>query len=118
VRQAWSEVRVEAVETEPPESLSVGQSVQARVRVRLGALEPQDVAVELYEGRLDAQGEITEAVPVAMQPVGLAEPGVYFYEAAARPLPSSGLRGFTIRVLPFHPELPDPLAPGLITWAS
>lgn len=118
VREAWNEVRVEEIDSRTPESLYVGESVKARVRVRLGRLEPKDVTVELYEGRIDAQGEIIEAVPIAMQPAGEAAPGVYYFEAAAKPASTSGLRGFTVRVLPFHPDLPDPHLPGLITWAA
>ena len=118
LRQAWSEVRVESIENHTPDTLTVGQAAKARIRVRLGQLDPQDVIVELYEGRVDPEGEIVDAVPVAMEPVQPAGPGVHIYEAASRPAAASGLRGFTVRVLPYHPDLPDPLFPGLIVWAE
>lgn len=118
LRQSWSEVRVESVENHTPDTLTVGQAAKARIRVRLGELDPQDVIVELYEGRLDSSGEIVDAIPVAMEPVEPAGGGVYIYEAVSRPAVASGLRGFTVRVLPFHPDLPDPMLPGLIVWAE
>jgi hypothetical protein len=30
----------------------------------------------------------------------------------------TGRQGYTVRVLPFHPDLAQTFAPGLITWAD
>ena len=54
---------------------------------------------------------------VVMQPAG-REQGKYLFEAAAVPCASSGLHGYTVRVLPRHPDLANPFLPGLITWAD
>ena len=117
VRRSWSEVRIGEVENHSPVNLPIGQPIHARVRVHLGALTPDDVAVELYHGRLNADGEIVDAVATAMEPDGAGDAGAYTYEASPVSCSDSGLHGFTVRVLPYHPDLPVSLVPGLITWA-
>jgi starch phosphorylase len=117
VRRAWPEVRVVSVENHSPVSLPVGEPVQAQVRVHIGSLTPEDVAVELYQGRLNADSEIVNAVATPMRPAGPVEAGSCLFEAQPVACKDSGLHGFTVRVLPFHPDLPDGLIPGLICWA-
>jgi starch phosphorylase len=117
VRSAWPEVRVVSVENHSPVSLPVGEPVQARVRVHLGSLAPEDVSVELYQGRLDADREIVQAVATPMRPAGPVEAGSCIFEAQPVACRDSGLHGFTVRVLPFHRDLSDGLIPGLISWA-
>jgi starch phosphorylase len=117
VRRSWPEVRVVSVENHSPVSLPVGEPVQAHVRVHIGSLAPDDLAVELYQGRLNADGEIVNAVATPMRPVGPIEGGSCIFEAHPVACKDSGRHGFTVRVLPFHPDLPDGLIPGLISWA-
>jgi starch phosphorylase len=116
----WDDVRVAAIESAPPAEVQVGASVQAQARVYLGPLPPDDVQVELYMGRLNADGEIVDAEANPMQLVGPdgGEPGTYLYELDARPWRISGLHGYTVRILPHHPDQTCPFLPGLITWAT
>jgi starch phosphorylase len=53
-----------------------------------------------------------------MQPAGQSPEGLGIFEAAAVPCSRSGLHGYTVRVLPFHPDEPKAFLPGLITWAD
>ncbi len=117
VRQAWPEVRVEAVEQLSNGALLVGTSLQARARVRLGPLSPEDVRVELFEGRVDPSGELSETESIRMTPAGQDAEGVSRFEATA-PCARSGKYGFTVRVRPDHPDLAAPFVPGLICWAA
>ncbi len=118
VREQWPQVRIEAVESGPPSGLSVGQRVSIRVRIHLGSLTPEDVNVEVYIGRLNAAGEIVEGVPTRMEPVGREDGGDYVFQTAPAPCCASGLHGYTVRVLPSHPDLTVSFIPGLITWAG
>ena len=47
--------------------LPVGSRLHVRAHLQLGALTPDQVAVELYVGRLDADGELTDAYAIPMQ---------------------------------------------------
>jgi starch phosphorylase len=114
----WAQVRIGALDADPFTELQVGSAIRVRARVHLGNLTPDDVTVELYVGRVDADGDIVEAEATPMQPIGPAENGGYLFEASAVPCRKSGLHGYSARVLPRHPDLTSPFIPGLIAWAA
>ena len=117
LHEAWSHVRVEAVELGPKRTLTVGAEAQVRACVQLGSLLPQDVAVELYLGRLNPAGDFVEAVVTPMKPVDQGDGGNFSFEAVTA-CPRSGMHGFTVRIRPAHPDLSVPFLPGLICWAD
>ncbi len=117
VRTNWSQVRVEAVGIQPLTEVQVGGEFPVQARVHLGTLTPDDVAVEFYMGQVDAGGEIVEADATPMQPIGPEGEGSYLFEASAITCRRSGLHGYTVRVLPRHPDLVTRFLPGFIVWA-
>ena len=117
VQEGWSQVRIGKVETEPFTELQVGDRFYAKTRVHLGGLTPDDVRVELYLGQVDAGGELVEAEATPMQAVGEETAGSYLFEASDVACFASGRHGYTVRVLPYHPDLTTPFLPGLIAWA-
>jgi len=116
VRQAWPDVRVESVEQRSNGSVPVGTDLQARARVRLGPLEPEDVRVELYMGRVDPSGDLSDPAAIRMQASGRDGDGLFGFEITA-PCERSGKHGFTIRVRPDHPDLVTSFVPSLLCWA-
>jgi starch phosphorylase len=92
--------------------------VGVRARVRLGALSPEHVTVELYLGALDAAGELTQPATFPMRHTASPGNGEQIFEAAGVPCCRSGLQGYTVRVLPHHADLAARFVPGLITWAK
>ena len=118
VRAGWSQVRVQRVETEGVTELQVGDKFHAKAHVHLGSLTPDDVRVELYLGRVDAAGELVGAGATAMQPVGEVKADSYRFEASDVKCLTSGQHGYTVRVLPYHPDLTTLFLPELIVWAS
>jgi starch phosphorylase len=117
VRQAWHQVRVVGVDGEPITQLTLGNDMKVRACVQTGSLTPEDLSVELYMGPVNADGEIESGKALPMEHVGRDEHGNDLFEVQARPCCHSGLHGFTVRVLPHHPDLVTPFVPGLITWA-
>ena len=117
VGESWGQVCAEVLDAESLAELQVGDAMRVRARVQLGALTPEDVAVELYLGRVSASGEIVGAVATPLQFVGPDGKGHHLYEAARVTCSQSGLHGYTVRVLPHHPDLTTPFLPGLIAWA-
>jgi len=123
VRAGWPQVRVISVDNGLGAALPVGTKVRAHARVQLGSLTPEDVAVELYLGRVNPAGDIGGAETTQMQPAGRDPQGRYLFEATTIPCSKSGLHGFTVRVRPHHADLPAPegavpFIPGLIAWAE
>jgi starch phosphorylase len=117
VEAGWSQVSVEAVETEAFNELQVGDTFHARARICLGSLTPEDVRVELYLGRVDAAGELVDAQATLMQPSRQDEADSFLFEADDVICFASGQHGYTVRILPHHPDLTTPFLPGLIAWA-
>ena len=118
VRSEWPQVRVVGIEAGPLGESKVGDLLGVRARLRLGALAPPDVAVELYLGALDTAGEINQPASFPMRHVGSPGNGEYIFEASGVPCSRSGRQGYTVRVMPHHPDLATHFPPGLITWAG
>ena len=114
----WGDVGVVAVENNVPLEVRVGEPMQARARVSLGALRPDDVAVQMYVGRLDANNEIVGAESARMELVSDEGNGVYLFESPPTPWRASGMHGYTVRVMPDHPNLHHHFLPGLVAWAA
>jgi len=116
VSQGWSGLKILQVQAETHNGLKVGDRLTVRAWLDLGTLKPKDVSVELYQGVLDASGEILWPNVVPMIPTSQVEDTRYEFvgEILAR---TSGRHGYTVRVLPCHPDLADPYRQGLILWA-
>jgi starch phosphorylase len=110
-------VRVESVDKAPEKELPVGSRIPVSARIRLGPIDPSEVAVELYLGHLDAKGEISSGAALPMESAGKTAEGLYIFEASGVACLQSGLHGYTVRVLPYHPDEAKSFLPGLITWA-
>jgi starch phosphorylase len=92
----------------------VGKSFPVSVRVQLGGLQASEVEVQLCYGHLDAAGEVPEPKVLALSPDGATGGSTLFRGNV--PCDSSGQFGFSVRVLPKHPNLPNLFEPGLVTW--
>jgi starch phosphorylase len=104
VRAHWGEIQFEGAAAHPQNGV-----LQFQARIRLGALRPEDVAVELFAEPLN--GSTPEIVPMRLRP---ADADVYTAEGqvpAHRP-PSD----YTVRLVPRHPNADQPLDLTLILW--
>jgi starch phosphorylase len=117
VREQWGQVRVLKVEAQPPEegtNIRVGAHLKVTALVSLGELTPDDVTVQAYHGLLDVTHQLTkgEALPLSWTS---AQDGQHRYEGRI-PCTQSGLQGFSVRILPTHPDARLPLELPLIAW--
>ena len=115
IHREWQDVWVAKVE--PVNDVPVTSAIRVRAEVHLGRLSPQDVQVELYLGRVDADGDLVEGAAVPMQPDGPGSDGTFNYVVATS-IARSGLHGYTVRVRPSHPDMTMTFIPGLICWAD
>jgi starch phosphorylase len=116
VETAWPSVNAEPVKNEISE-IRLGDQILVSARVMLNTLTSDDVAVQVVSGAVDASGEITNPLIVAMQPAG-KDGSVDLFQAVLKPSTKTGLHGYSVRVLPRHPDLVSPFRPGLITWTE
>ncbi|MGF1427599.1 alpha-glucan family phosphorylase [Kitasatospora sp. LaBMicrA B282] len=113
VRAAWPAVRVEHVDA-AAEAAELGSVLALRVQVALGALEPDDVEVQVVAGAVDEADLIREADLQTLKPVGGRDlSGCQRYEGTLE-LARTGPFGYTVRVLPNHPLLASAAELGLV----
>jgi glycogen phosphorylase len=117
VGEAWSQVRLEMADLALPDELLAGEKICVRARVNPGKLTADDLMVELYLGRLNADGEIVDAISAPMEPV--AKNGIWHeYQATISLKMGSGMHGLTARALCRHPDLSSRFIPGIIAWSN
>jgi starch phosphorylase len=116
LRKNWVHVHFVKTDDQLPTEVRIGTESTVRAVVRLGHLAPTDVRVEIYHGALDGDGQITNGTYIPMSFVQTRPDGTHEF-AGALPFPSSGLRGYTLRIVPSHPDLSHTYEPGLIRWA-
>jgi starch phosphorylase len=112
----WSKVRVERVSCSLDGTIQVGQSFTVEALISLDPLSPSDVSVQVVEGPLDSKGNIAVANAIPMLWDGRSQNPYHF--AVEVPTSATGQHGFTVRVMPHHPNDPDPYATGVLTWAD
>ncbi len=127
VSQHWREVKITSVDVavgnvhQPtanyPAEVQVNQSIAVTAHVSLGALQPADVRVELYQGALGTNTEIVAGSVVRMEYKGQTDHGELVYSVQIT-YANSGLQGFSLRVLPCDQRLSNPYEMGLVTWAE
>ncbi len=94
----------------------VGSDVRVEAVVHLDSLEPSDIQVDLYYGSLDEDGQLTDGETMAMEQIDDATDQRVRY-VVDMPCRRSGMTGYTVRVLPRHDLLTNPIELGMIRWA-
>ena len=111
----WGNVRIEEVQANDAHELSIGAKVHVRAKVHLAEVKPEDVAVELHHGRVNAYGELVEGHNEPMTCGEQVSEGTYWFNGEI-PCLRSGQHGYAIRILPQHPDLVHRFDTGLILW--
>jgi starch phosphorylase len=116
LRSHWGDVRVESVTAEA-DKLSAGEKAPVKATITLGSvITPHDVTVQLYAGPVDADRNMVETNIASLTPESPAgSDGKYVYSGSL-PSDKSGQLGFTVRVVPNHPDAVLPQELPLIAW--
>jgi glycogen phosphorylase len=115
VAEAWHGVHVDRVEGDGA-AAELGGSRTVEAVVSLGTLSADDVDVQLVHGPVGQGDELTERTSASMHPAGTADEdharyvGSFYCERAGR-------YGFTVRIVPRHPDLVGNSELGLAAWA-
>jgi starch phosphorylase len=118
LKQNWASIRINSVKMDEVSEIKVGSQITVTAEVSLGALKPEDIVVEIYEGNLEPHKRtIINAETVHTDCVESHGNGNYTFKGVIR-CKSSGLYGYSVRVLPKHDDPNMHYEPGLITWAS
>ena len=114
--EAWAEIEVTEPPRIPDRPLRVGEQVELSASVKLGSLAPEEVRVELYHGPMKSTGEIGSPSRSVMRPAGMPDKSGLCRFTGEITLAYAGRQGLTVRVLPHHEELVQPLLPGYLKW--
>jgi starch phosphorylase len=114
VRDVWSQVAVDHVESLDGDQIEVGAKIHVSALVRLGELSPEDVEVQLVTGRVDSDDRLYEP-RVNPFPTGVdVDGGLRRYEGWVE-AKRSGAIGYTVRVIPHNKLLASQAEMGLAT---
>jgi glycogen phosphorylase len=115
VASVWDQVALESVSGEDGVA-AIGEERDIEVLVRLGALEPTDVRVELLHGAVSADGTLDDP-NVEVLERSAERDGLQVYNGSLL-CAVSGEYGMALRVVPFNPDLLSWTDTGLVTWAT
>jgi starch phosphorylase len=117
MRKDWSQVRIHDVQVgnKDRQNILVGESLQVSAHVYLGDVDPNHVRVEAYHGEADNGGIKNPSVSI-LNASGRNGDGSYLYQGSV-PAAESGAYGFSVRVVPIHPNLMQSHELRLIAWS-
>ena len=106
VLEQWNSVQISSVHSEcENQVVHVGQSVPIQVEVALQTLQPEDIAVEVFYGRLSSEGEIIDGKVQRLNYSNKAATGDAVYKGTLV-CHTSGRFAFAPRVVACHPDIP------------
>jgi starch phosphorylase len=119
IHERWSSVQIRSVNhtRDNHADLCVGTHLKVVAEVDLSGLAPEDVAVEVFHGLVDPNGEFLNGRRSQMAYVSPAADGRSCVFEGSIPFEHSGLYGYSVRMMPQHPDLAEPRSLGLIHWA-
>ena len=112
VNRSWPDVKIVDLDIDTS-AAHEGDERVVRARVELGALNDGEVTVQALHGPIDSAGAFIAApATVTLVPTGNSTfEGTYSVGEA-------GPYGVTVRVVPHHRDLINPMEMGLVAWAS
>lgn len=116
----WSQIRIENVNTAMNnQEIFVGSTYTVEADIHLGDLLPEDVEVQLYFGHYEKQDDPGNNQTEEMKLLNKKSNGnkIYNYSGNIKCL-DSGLKGYTIRILPKHSILIHPFELSKVYWAK
>jgi len=113
----WYAMKIESVTVSEPSDLTVNQVLQVKAQIDLGALTPDDVQVQLYQGKVEIDGEMHSGRATPMTYQGQNQQGRCLYQIDVS-YEASGLQGLSLRILPQHKYLNSPYDLRLVMWAE
>jgi starch phosphorylase len=116
---AWPDVKVLDVTSADSSTgmVDLGSERSVTVEVHLGSLSTDDVAVELLHGAVGPGDELAETDIVHLSlGHGATSPGSTLYSGRFV-CDHAGRHGYTVRIVPTHPDLAEPIEMGCVAWA-
>lgn len=116
IRSLWKDVKVLDVALPQGDTVALGEDLDVTATIQLGGIEDEEVVIDLCHGRVEDDSEVMLKRSVTTMVSDRKGPdGVWTFKGTV-PCTETGIYGYTIRVLPFHPYLFNPLSMSLVAW--
>lgn len=116
IRSLWKDVKVLDITLPQGDTVALGEDLDVTATIQLGGIEDEEVVIDLCHGRVEDDSEVMLKRSVTtMVSDGKGPDGVWTFKGTV-PCSETGIYGYTIRVLPFHPYLFNPLSMSLVAW--
>lgn len=112
----WYDIHVDSFDVAEPTEIDINQSIHAKAIINLAGLNPADVTVQIYTGRINDQDELLDGQGYAMEFASMTNDHKAIYHGTVK-YQKSGYQGMSLRILPNHPHLANIYEPRLIRWA-
>lgn len=117
VTRHWGKIRIAHVEEKGQNEFQIGTELEIRAKIFLGDLNPEDVSVDIYYGYLSPEQTFLNPNTSVMKTINKNKESIYTY-AGKIAWQTSGLHGYTIRIIPKNDLFTHPHETGLILWAN
>ncbi len=115
-RAAWPDVRFVSITADADRTARYDDRIVVRAQLMLGRLKPDDVRPQLLFGNVDSAGEVIQPRTERMEYVGPGPDNTHQFMGTLN-CDRIGRWGYTVRLLPAHPDLVNPFDTGCILWA-
>jgi len=115
MRAAWSSLKIDEVHADTRLPLGIQQKLDIRVTATLGELDPAEVKVQVYVGKLDNDGYIRDGQAFELPHVDRRPEGSHDFQGSIE-IRTSGRHGFAVRLVPGGEMFDGTTVPGLILW--
>jgi len=122
IEKHWSEVDILIPNgshfSPEPINLTFGEPYEIEAVVKLAQLDPSDVKVQIFLEKNNDNYSPEKIVEIFdLKAAKTLDNGDYVYSAKIQPLDSGNYK-YTLRVLPYHPDLANPMELGLAKWCQ
>jgi len=115
-RTAGSQVKIMRVQAENSREIRVGEKIRVTASVVLGEMPPEYIRVQIVSGSVNEEGLIVNSSSRNMTRSGMTG-NEHQYEGQLECL-ESGSYGFSVRVVPYHPDVRVPFEHPWLVWAE
>jgi starch phosphorylase len=114
IRDNWALVKIVNAGVQKKE-VDVGYELKVEAEVKLGQLKPEDIQVQTLSGPLDSDYNLVDPQIAVMTCSGPSREDIFKYEGQIT-CDESGLRGYSLRVLPHNPDMTDQFGLEHMRW--
>jgi len=118
LHQAWNNLKIVKIESNAKPVMQRGDTLTVTAYLELGAIQPNELQVELYHGTVSNQTNNIQADEARKTEMKWLknEGNLNLYQVKVE-CTDTGMQGHTVRILPKHDALIHPYRSGFIKWA-